>query len=61
MCGRYLRSAALMSCLLLAGSLLLPAVSQAKTAQEIDASVNAAISEEGHHPRVPRRRCAYEV
>ncbi|HKX19383.1 MAG TPA: YSC84-related protein [bacterium] len=43
MCGRYLRSAALISCLFLVGSLLLPAVSQAKTAQEIDASVNAAI------------------
>lgn len=43
MCGRYLRSAALISCLFLVGSLLLPAMSQAKTAQEIDASVNAAI------------------
>lgn len=43
MCGRYLRSAALISCLFLVGSLLLPGVSQAKTAQEIDASVNAAI------------------
>lgn len=43
MCGRYLRSAALISCLFLVGSLLLPTASQAKTAQEIDASVNAAI------------------
>lgn len=42
MCG-YLRSAALISCLFLVGSLLSPAMSQAKTAQEIDASVNAAI------------------
>ena len=41
--GRYLRSTALIACLLLLGSLVLPAVSQAKTAQEIDASVNAAI------------------
>ena len=40
---RHLRSTALIACLLLVGSLVLPTVSQAKTAQEIDASVNAAI------------------
>src|SRR5215472_10492811 len=44
MFGRYLRSTALIACLLLLGSLVLPAVSQAKTAQEIDASVSAALA-----------------
>ena len=39
----YLRSAALLASVFLLGSLVLPSVSQAKTAQEIDASVNAAM------------------
>lgn len=41
---RFHRSVALAACLLLLGSLVSPSVSQAKTAQEINASVNAALA-----------------
>ena len=41
--SHFRRSLMLATCLLLFGSFVLPGVSQAKTAQEIDASVNAAL------------------
>jgi hypothetical protein len=41
--GRVSRSIAWAVCLFLLGDLLLPSVSGAKTAQELDASVNAAL------------------